>query len=125
MQLGNDLETNCALHAAFISRLTISSAVQTVRAGVLGLTTFVALQEYFLMALSQPRTEVESSSSDEEGEVRRSPPTIHRRQQLPGQRSPVSITSYNLRAAAISCWLLTWLSRTLIRSAFQVNQCAS
>ena len=56
---------------------------------------------------------------------RRSPPTIYRRQQLPGQRSPVSITSYNLRAAAMSCWLLTWLSKSLTRSAFQVNQCAS
>jgi len=49
--------------------LTISSSPQTIHSGVLGLTTSVALQEYFLMALSQPRTEVESSSSDEEGEV--------------------------------------------------------
>lgn len=69
MQLCNDLETNCALHAAFIPRLTISSAVQTVHADVLGLTTFVAMEEYFLMTLSQPRTEVESSSNEEEGEV--------------------------------------------------------
>jgi predicted sugar kinase len=49
--------------------MTIISAVQTIHVGVLGLTTSVALQEYFLIALSQPRTEVESSSSDEEGEV--------------------------------------------------------
>lgn len=57
------------LYAAIFPSFNIILAVQAIHAGVLGLTISVALQEYFLMALSQPRTEVESSSSDEEGEV--------------------------------------------------------